>query len=277
MLDKIKNNAKYVLSLRKKNRKSKIMILIILVLLNLAGITFAKYLSDYYSNKVMALAKDFYFTSDFLSAGNMEHELKNWDTKIDYTFMIDAKNWIDDLKISTSPITYTIHVSDTCTYKVNASEGTGPFTLPKDIKQTDKIIVTVPNGSTLHNDTVEVSITAKMGSSTGYEKTITGSFHLNKKTDIFEYAIEKNSEYIDVLIGSDATNTFTVTYPSSLKPDNTIEELKASKDGSAAFQIDKDKSRLLRFFITGELKDQLTITATGRTVKFDLSTMQEVN
>ncbi len=261
-----------------KSRKSKSILIIVLAVLNLAGITLAKYASDYYSNKTMALAENFYFTSDFLSAGGMKHELNNWDTKSDYMFMIDARNWEDDLRISKMDISYEITVSSGCTYKVNsqATAGSGIYTIPKDIKQTDKIIVTVPKGITLTNDTVEVTISAKMANGTGYGKTMTGTFHLNKKTDVFDYAIEKNRNYIDVMIGSDMDNSFTLSYPSCLKPDNTITELEGALSGQATFSLDKDKSRLLRFFITESMSGNLVIQTNSRTVTIDLATMKEV-
>lgn len=261
-----------------KDKKSRIIFIVILVVLNLAGITLAKYVSDFYSNRVMAMADKFYFTSDFLSVGGMKHELKNWDTKSDYTFMIDAKNWEDDLRIAEIDINYEITVSSGCYYKVNAeaNQGSGTYSISKEIKQTDKIIVTIPAGATLANDTVNVTITAKMINNTGYAKTMTGSFHLNKKADVFEYAIEKNSNYIDVMIGSDMQNSFTITYPSCLKPDNTIDELKNAVNGTATFTIDKDKSRMLRFFTTGTMSGNLVIKAGSRIVTINLATMQEV-
>lgn len=261
-----------------KDKKSRIIFIVILVVLNLAGITLAKYVSDFYSNRVMAMADKFYFTSDFLSVGGMKHELKNWDTKSDYTFMIDAKNWEDDLRIAEIDINYEITVSSGCYYKVNAeaNQGSGTYSISKEIKQTDKIIVTIPAGTTLANDTVNVTITAKMINNTGYAKTMTGSFHLNKKADVFEYAIEKNSNYIDVMIGSDMQNSFTITYPSCLKPDNTIDELKNAVNGTATFAIDKDKSRMLRFFTTGTMSGNLVIKAGSRIVTINLATMQEV-
>lgn len=261
-----------------KDKKSRIIFIVILVVLNLAGITLAKYVSDFYSNRVMAMADKFYFTSDFLSVGGMKHELKNWDTKSDYTFMIDAKNWEDDLRIAEMDINYEITVSNGCYYKVNAqtTQGSGTYSMPKGTKQTDKIIVTVPAGITLANNTVNVTITAKMINNIGYAKTMTGSFHLNKKADVFEYAIEKNTNYIDVMIGSDMQNSFTITYPSCLKPDNTIEELESAVSGTVTFTIDKDKSRMLRFFKTGTMSGNLVIEAGSRTVTINLATMQEV-
>lgn len=261
-----------------KNKKSKKVFIIMLVVLNLAGITLAKYASDFYSNKTMALAENFYFTSDFLSAGGMEHELKNWDTKSDYMFMIDAKNWEDDLRISKMDISYEITVSSGCTYKVNAqtTAGSGTYTIPKDTKQTDKIIVTVPRNVTLTNDTVKVTINAKMMNGTGYAKTMTGTFHLNKKADVFEYTIEKNRNYVDVMIGSDMDNNFILSYPSCLKPDNTIKELESAVNGQATFMLNKDKSRMLRFFITDSMSGSLVIKTDSRTVTIDLATLQEV-
>lgn len=261
-----------------KNKKSKKVFIIMLVVLNLAGITLAKYASDFYSNKTMALAENFYFTSDFLSAGGMEHELKNWDTKSDYMFMIDAKNWEDDLRISKMDISYEITVSSGCTYKVNAqtTAGSGTYTIPKDTKQTDKIIVTVPRNVTLTNDTVNVTINAKMMNGTGYAKTMTGTFHLNKKADVFEYTIEKNRNYVDVMIGSDMDNNFILSYPSCLKPDNTIKELESAVNGQATFMLNKDKSRMLRFFITDSMSGSLVIKTDSRTVTIDLATLQEV-
>lgn len=261
-----------------KNKKSKKVFIIMLVVLNLAGITLAKYASDFYSNKTMALAENFYFTSDFLSAGGMEHELKNWDTKSDYMFMIDAKNWEDDLRISKMDISYEITVSSGCTYKVNAQTmaGSGTYTIPKNAKQTDKIIVTVPRNVTLTNDTVNVTINAKMMNGTGYAKTMTGTFHLNKKVDVFEYTIEKNRDYVDVMIGSDMDNNFILSYPSCLKPDNTIKELESAVNGQATFMLNKDKSRMLRFFITDSMSGSLVIKTDSRTVTIDLATLQEV-
>lgn len=261
-----------------KDKKSRIIFIVILVVLNLVGITLAKYVSDFYSDRVMAMADKFYFTSDFLSVGGMKHELKNWDTKSDYTFMIDTKNWEDDLRIAEMDINYEITVSSGCYYKVNAqtTQGSGTYSMPEGTKKTDKIIVTVPAGITLTDNTVNVTITAKMINNTGYAKTMTGSFHLNKKADIFEYAIEKNTNYIDVMIGSDMQNNFTLTYPSCLKPDNTIGELKSATDGTATFTIDKDKSRMLRFFKTGTMSGNLVIRAGSRTVTINLATMQEV-
>lgn len=261
-----------------KNKKSKKVFIIMLVVLNLAGITLAKYASDFYSNKTMALAENFYFTSDFLSAGGMEHELKNWDTKSDYMFMIDAKNWEDDLRISKMDISYEITVSSGCTYKVNAqtTAGSGTYTISKDTKQTDKIIVTVPRNVTLTNDTVNVTINAKMMNGTGYAKTMTGTFHLNKKADVFEYTIEKNRNYVDVMIGSDMDNNFILSYPSCLKPDNTIKELESAVNGQATFMLNKDKSRMLRFFITDSMSGSLVIKTDSRTVMIDLATLQEV-
>lgn len=262
----------------KNNKKNKILLIVILVVLSLTGVTLAIYVSDFYTDKVMTIAKNFYFTSDFLSVGGMKHELRNWDTKSDYTFMIDAKNWEDDLRIAEMDINYEITVSDGCYYKVNAepTHGSGTYTIPKDMKKTDKIIVTVPAGTILTNDTVNVTIIAKMINNTGYAKTMTGSFHLNKKADVFEYAVEKNRDYIDVMIGSDMQNSFTITYPTCLKPDNTIEELENAVNGTATFTIDKDKSRMLRFFTTGTMSGNLVIKAGSRTVTINLATMQEV-
>lgn len=276
MMKNIKEKIKSLSFIRKKGKKSKVILIVMLVVFNLAGVTFAKYLSEFYTDKVMAIAKDFYFTSDFLSEGTMTHELNNWDTKSEYTFMIDAKNWEDDLRISQMDIVYEITVSGGCTYKVNSltDAGKGSYTLKSNQKQTDKIIVTVPTTATLDKDTVVVTMKAKMSNGKGYTKTMTGNFHLNKKTEVFAYSIEKNTNYIDLLLGADMENIFTLTYPSCLKPDNTIVELEKAFGGSATFTIAKDKSRMLRFFITGKLQGELVIEAENKKVKIDLPTMK---
>lgn len=252
----------------------KILGCLIVVVALLGGYTYSRYANDLNSDRIMGTPDNFFFESDFLTVNNTSHEMQNYNKDKDYNFAIDIRNFQDTLRPSAMDITYTLSISNftgTGTNGIQATLGdtritnsNTEFTLTSGSTVTNQLLITVPAGYTVPSNEIKISATAKPTDANGYTKTISGTFKLVENTSTFDIELENHRDYYDLLIGvaKDKQN-MTVTWPSWLTPDTTIEELKSASTTSASYQTNgQDSSVRLRFFVTGTVNttDKITVT-----------------
>lgn len=252
----------------------KILGCLIVIVALLGGYTYSRYANDLNSDRIMGTPDNFFFESDFLTVNNTSHEMQNYNKDKDYNFAIDIRNFQDTLRPSAMDITYTLSISNftgTGTNGIQATLGdtritnsNTEFTLTSGSTVTNQLLITVPAGYTVPSNEIKISATAKPTDANGYTKTISGTFKLVENTSTFDIELENHRDYYDLLIGvaKDKQN-MTVTWPSWLTPDTTIEELKSASTTSASYQTNgQDSSVRLRFFVTGTVSttDKITVT-----------------
>ena len=263
---------------RKRSRRRKplraISIMgIILCLASVSGIgtvTLAKYINGEESGWLQIRPEKFYFTSDILEkSGRQEnvHKLYNWTPENAYAFIIDIRNWEDDLHVTPKDISYSVKAESRDLHEVTGAvggiQGTD-YTIAGGNANTQELVITVPGGQTAGTTppVITVTVKAKPKSGIGYTRTLKGTFELNKGDEDCVVKLESHNAYIDLIIGVDRGQTVTVSWPSCLTPDNTNIWMKGTLASPYTVKLENDESCRLRFFITGDIQtgDQIQVT-----------------
>lgn len=253
-----------------------------MVVILLAGFTFAKYMNEQKSNNYIGRPAGFYFESDYLTVNDASHNMQNWNKGKDYNFVIDIRNFQDTLKSAEMDITYTLditglkegNVSATLNDKKVTADST--FILSANSPNTDSLLITVPAGKIPSNNTITITATAQAN---GYKKELKGIFTLDENESSFEATLENHRDYYDLLVGVAKNNQkITVTWPTSLTPDTTVSGLEVDNATSGYFITTKEDSSIrLRFFVTGNKNenDKFTVndgnSSGSKTVEIPLS------
>lgn len=244
---------------------------VLVVIVGLLGAyTYARYLTVNTSDDYVGTPKNFYFESDYLTVNHQTHSMQNWNTDRDYSFVIDIRNFQDTLRASTSDIEYKLNISELAenkiTAKVNGAEvsDSARFTLGADQANTDQLVITVSSGFRPSSNKITVEATAVNNSSNTFTKTISATFTLVENTSSYDLVLENHRDYYDLLIGTAKSgNTITVTWPSWLAPDSTVEELKNAGATTGNYTTTKnDSSARLRFFVSGTVNKDDVIKVT---------------
>lgn len=253
-----------------------------MVVILLAGFTFAKYMNEQKSNNYIGRPAGFYFESDYLTVNAASHNMQNWNKGKDYNFVIDIRNFQDTLKSAEMDITYALditglkegNVSATLNDKKVTADST--FILSANSPNTDSLLITVPAGRIPSNNTITITATAQAN---GYKKELKGIFTLDENESSFEATLENHRDYYDLLVGvAKNQQKITVTWPSSLTPDTTVSGFKVDNASMGNFTTTKDDSSIrLRFFVTGNKNenDKFTVndgnSSGSKTVEIPLS------
>ncbi len=247
----------------------KILGCLVIIVALLGGYTYSRYANDLNSEKMMGAPDDFFFESDFLTVNGTKHQLQNWNKEKDYNFAIDIRNFQDTLRSSAMDITYRLEISD-LNSNVKATLGSDPindsnttFTLKANTTNTNQLLITVPQGKVPINNTISIKAIAEpKNGGNGFKKEISATFELVENTSTFDIQLENHSDYYDLLIGVAKSNqNITVTWPSWLTPDNTVNELQNATDTTITYTTTtNDSSVRLRFFVTGTVNREDIIT-----------------
>lgn len=89
-------------------------------------VTLAKYINGEESGWLQIRPEKFYFTSDILEkSGRPEnvHKLYNWTPENAYAFIIDIRNWEDDLHVTPKDISYSVKAESRDLHEVTGAVG----------------------------------------------------------------------------------------------------------------------------------------------------------
>lgn len=260
-------------SRRRKSRRTMAVMAAIIGLTALSGIgtvTFARYVGGYESGWLQIKPDRFYFTSDILESEGNTVELYNWDSKQDYIFFMDIRNWEDDFRVTAENIVYHVSIKADGTSKITSAvkgvtAADGTYTMTGGLAATQRLVITVPAGEKPAGNEIQVMVKAEPVDKKGYTKTLTGTFKLKEGTESFRTETEVHQAYIDLLIGVDKGQTATIAWPSWLTPDNTNPWLTGAANGSCQVTLEDQSSCRLRFLITGpgNAGDKFQVTDEG--------------
>ena len=224
---------------RKRKRLVPILLLaVISVLAVTVGLTWnsvAKYLQET-NNEGVAKAKEFYFTSDYLSAEGKKHIVSpGADGTVDVSF--ELRNY-DGLNVSELDITYEVSVQPSV--EVTSSGD-------KTISVSEKTETV-----TLHDLRAGTTYTVTVTGSNGYSHTLKATFEVEPApTGIFKNTTNYG-DYALLTVWAEGTGgTVTITVPTGLIPDATDDMLTGKDAGSTvALTLKAYESRTFRFFTT---------------------------
>jgi len=226
----------------------KLLVLLLLTTILFASTVWGATARYTYQSKGESLvkAKEFYFTSDYLTPEGMRHTLNPGTTEITF----ELRNY-DGLKVSELDINYSV--------KRNGTEVlTGTIT-----HGTEQAVPVTLSGLTPGSYTVMVEGT------NGYSRILSAIFEVKDSNDgIFKHT-ENYGDYVLLTVWTQGeTGTATVSIPAGVIPDYTDTSLTGkSAGGTFNVTLGKDESRSYRFFTTGAyVKEPVTVTSDGKPV-----------
>lgn len=243
---------KYIPTYSKKNIKTtrkKVIISTIAVVLSLCVLTIgmfvAKYINDE-SSDGLVIAKNFYFTSNFLDG--KEHTLAPDSTSVTFTL----GNHEDNLRYSEVDIKYTVTANNEAAIKNDTGTLAGG-----SINDAEVTISNLKPGTTY-------TVTA-VGEG-GYTKTLTATIVVpEKKAQLYYHEDKSSGEYILLTVWNEGDEEGEVTITYTGIPDNTnpnMNDWKKSDNDTEVSQkvkIGPHESKVFRFF--GETKITVTDAA----------------
>lgn len=179
----------------------------ILILIMLVAIVFgvvAKYIQQR-KPELLAKARMFYFTSDFLKEEGASYSLKPNTTQVTF----NLKNHIDELRYSDDDVNYKVYLND-------VEIGNGVFDEEKTSKE---FTFSVENGKTYQ---------VRAEGEAGYKKTLTATFVVMDPSRSFYKHLDASNEHFVILTvwTEDISGDVKVTFPAGLIPDTTDDKLK---------------------------------------------------
>lgn len=184
----------------KKYGKALTIMAVVMVLSCFAGGIFARYMRQEVLENNQVEAESFYFTVDLIrddTLTNVEKEFALYGGG-DKTIKFNVWNYVDDLRITNTPVSYTIAVSDNnLTYAMKCGETpltlkeeggkyiTDPQSFEKSIKTAQQYTLDL-SGDYKNNTVVTVEVT----STAPYAKTITLKFRLYNSDADMLYRVE---------------------------------------------------------------------------------------
>ena len=224
---------------KKTQLKNAAYIVLIILLLGLAaGGVYAKYV---YSNAATGtvLAREFYFSSDYLSADGAAYTLNPGTTEVTF----ELRNHGDSLRYSSDDIVYKISVTgtdatETTPTSVSLSVGgkniqSGETQEDSPLKKDEKSSITITMSDLLDGHTYTVTATGTGGYKVGddykndgkggYSETLTATFSvLSAGTGVYMHLDTTNSAYVVLTVWTEnVTGDATIMFPDDLIPDST--------------------------------------------------------
>lgn len=242
-------------SRRRQKLTTKILLLLALLsaaLAAVAGGVAAKY-ARRDSDQVIAKAKEFYFTSDYLTVNDSEYTLNEGRT----SFSFELRNY-DGLNISEMDIHYTVTVTSSGTDRVTPSPAKGTLSADAESKVMVELTGLIP-GNTYN---VEVK------GANGYEQTLKTRLVVKRNSGFFKNTKAYQDYVILTLWTKDTAGTASFTVPDGLIPDATNADLTGKMAGNTiSVTLGKYESRTYRFFIgAGYSGGEITVTYDGSTL-----------
>lgn len=183
-----------------KNKKTKIITLVIICMLIPVGITFGRYIYNEVHNFYLA-SKNFYFNSDKLDVNMVYHQLDNWSGAESYVVTFNMNSYKNNKVYASSDIEYNIVYN--CSNNIDCTS-TKDSSIIYASKHTDSFSITITPNTTLHEGDV-VSLEVFANAINPYTKTLRGKFNFKVGKMGLTYEIEDvaNRAYLEVNI----TNT----------------------------------------------------------------------
>jgi hypothetical protein len=212
----------------------------------LIGTGLAKYLSRDNTNGAV-LAKEFYFTSDMLDG--KEHTLPAGTTSVSFA----VGNHPDKLRYSTVDITCTATVDGDSGASVTVDDGDNNILSSGNPNDKTYTLNGLTEGGTY---TVTVTGSSASGTETGYKKTLTATFTVEKPV-VYKYLDTSNSGYVLLTVwsqGYKGTVAIKYTGDATLVPDNTDSVMRDVNSNSIQFEDTEETSywsHTYRFFGDG--------------------------
>lgn len=179
----------------------------------LIGSTLAKYVYEDYHEKYL-LSKEFYFESTVLNGST--YNLNDWDGEEEYSFSVEVKNFIDELRWTAENITYEVSVEcqPSISGAVSCGGTNGTIIYNPDFGTSNKIPITLTNLNSLDfvdNDYVMMRVS--VSSTNPYSKTLTADYKINVKTKKISYSIKDsvNNEYLEFILQNNTSTNQSVT------------------------------------------------------------------
>ena len=232
-------------------RKLLVLLLLSAVLLGASvwGVS-AKYV-HHSEGRGIVKAKEFYFTSDYLTPGGASYTLNPGTTEITFTL----RNY-DGIKISELPIDYTVKKGE---------EEVASGKLSAETEQSQSITL-----SGLTPGVYQVTATGQ----NGYSRILSATFTVRESTDGIYKHTENYGDYVILTIWTQGVEKdATVTIPAGLIPDYTDAALNG-KNANEVFDVNlkENQSVSYRFFTTGTYnKAPIMVTSGGELPETPLS------
>lgn len=242
--------AKFQKNRRIGNRLTRKLLVILLLVMILCAAAVAGTSARYVQRSErlgVVKAKEFYFTSDYLTPGGASYTLNPGTTEITF----ELRNY-DGLKLSELPIKYTVKQGDN-----TIKEG------EIGVDEEQSVPITL---SGLTPGVYQVTATGE----NGYSRILSATFTVREGTEGIYKHTENYGDYVILSIwtqGVEKTATFTV--PAGLIPDYTDPNLRESSAGSGILATLKpNESISYRFFKdSGYAAGEIAVTADGKEVK----------
>ena len=209
-----------------------VAVAIMIVTVGLTWDSAAKYFQSL-EREAAVKAKEFYFTSDYLTPEGKEYHLHSGITQVAF----ELRNY-DGLNVSELDINYEVTVSTAATVE----NPTGCVTVAEGKE-------TVTLSGLQAGKTYTVTVTG----SNGYEQVLRATFIVDAaETGIFKNTKNYGDYVILTIWTADAARTVSFTVPAGLIPDATDDALRNKTEGSEiTVTLDAHESRTFRFFTTG--------------------------
>lgn len=235
-----------------------------------AGVT-ARYMQKT-ENSDVAVAKEFYFTSDLLDG--KEHTIAPTDSGGTGSVTITLMNHADELRYSEVDIEYSISVAEVTDGNGAASSNNDAPTVTYN--SGEKIASGKCNNATvtISNLTAGKTYTVKATTNNTYSKTLTGTIKVNAADSALHASVTDKTQYIEVNVWSvdEAHDSATLTYCDGLIPDNTDSLMSGAQTAATGLSVSiseielaKNESHMFRFFKT-DISAKYDASVNGSTV-----------
>ncbi len=174
------------------------------------GTTYGRYVHQASSSGVV-VAKEFYFTSDYLTPEGANYTLNPGTTSITF----DLRNYADELRSAEDDVVYTVSVDDgDQDSENNATISFGSGTIENNA--CNYVPITLSNLKTEKTYTVTAIGTA------GYQETLSATFTVAQaEAAVYKY-LEQTNEYVLLTVWTEnISGVASVAFPEKLIPDNT--------------------------------------------------------
>lgn len=222
------------------------LMMIAVIGLGFVGGATAKYLHGS-SGDAIIRTKEFYFTSDYLTAEGMSYTLNPSTSSVD----IELRNY-DGLNSSEIDIDYTVSVEPAATV----------------ISSGDKKIAVGERTETITISGLESgkTYTVTVTGSNGYERTLKGTFTVETAVNGIFKNTANYGDYVLLTVWTEGkSGTVSFTVPEGLIPDATDDVLNGKVAGSTVqITLNEYESRTFRLFITVEYSGaDILVTSEG--------------
>lgn len=213
------------------------IVLAVSVILSVSGAVLARYFKVFHTDKGVVTSKNMYFTSDYLTESGAEYNISS------DSVTIQLMNYPDQLRVSDLEVTYTVTVEGG-EYTLSNASGT--------LTASEKSSTTFTVSNLERGKTYTVTAIGQGG----YKTTLKATFTVAAPENHVYMRVTQNDYYVLLTVWTQkATGNATVTFPTTLLPDNTDPILRDVTQSSGSFTDTESfeveySSRTYRFFKT---------------------------